>query len=236
MDHKEKFFAACRTGDAEEVRQMLLSGFSLQGCELICMNLAVRSKSIEVLKVLQEFACDLQTPFFAAIREKRDDEVDLFLKIGLSPNQKDENLMTPLLIACQNGNTKAAELLLENGAEVNVKSESSRYRSFTPLIFAVSRGYTRLMKILIRRGADVSGDGFDFSPLSWAALSGNLKAARILVRSGAKVQNPSGTDHPLEYAKTKEMKRYLHRVQKKEGHFDPEFGKPKDFFSMGIES
>lgn len=63
---------------------------------------------------------------------------------------------TALMIAAYHGHLKAVEILLENGAEVNVKDEALQ----TPLIAAVSRQYAnpKIVQLLLQKGADIRAE------------------------------------------------------------------------------
>lgn len=59
---------------------------------------------------------------------------------------------TPLLLACRLTNTYAANLLIENGADVNAGNN----RQETALMAAITAGSSDLVKLLIEKGADVN--------------------------------------------------------------------------------
>ncbi|MBN9688711.1 MAG: ankyrin repeat domain-containing protein [Verrucomicrobia bacterium] len=58
-----------------------------------------------------------------------------------------------LLIASGVGDTKAVRALLDQGADVNVRSFDGR--KMTPLLWAVSQSHWETASVLIERGADV---------------------------------------------------------------------------------
>ena len=57
--------------------------------------------------------------------------------------------LTPLIIAAKNGNAEIVRLLLEKGADVNVKTDSGK----TALIHAKNEGHTDIVEMLEKAGA-----------------------------------------------------------------------------------
>ena len=100
---------------------------------------------------------------------------------------------TPLLFAAANGHTKAALLLLENGADAHAADSLGR----SALMFAIDRTDQALCRALIEHGADVNAvDAAGEPVLSWAAESGSVPLVELLVEAGAEI-NP---DVPEERA------------------------------------
>jgi hypothetical protein len=81
---------------------------------------------------------------------------------------------------CQN---KAAELLIEKGANVNARGS----KGLTALHRAAFKDCVDVVSLLLENGADITTRDslFGYTPLEWAALSGARRAARILVDNGA---------------------------------------------------
>jgi ankyrin repeat protein len=67
---------------------------------------------------------------------------------------------SPLLKAVGSGNIKAAKLLIDNGADINIYSGNSerqlKYAEGTPLMYAAFRLDVAMVKILLEAGADVT--------------------------------------------------------------------------------
>jgi ankyrin len=113
---------------------------------------------------------------------------------------------TPLHFACFRGEPEIARLLLDCGAQVNVKS----HKGETPL-HLVSRGDydslddgVRVAELLLERGTDVNAlDKSGWTPLHSASNFGKHEIARVLLSHGAKVnfnaENHSG-ETPLHIA------------------------------------
>jgi len=103
--------------------------------------------------------------------------------------QVDEDGRTPLLIACENGDIRAARNLLNNGADVNRANKKGE----TPLYVACERGHVDAVRLLLEKGADVERakeSGFPSpgaTPLYAASFNGQINAVRLLLDNGAEV-------------------------------------------------
>ena len=76
----------------------------------------------------------------------------LFLGYNAKTNVQSgyETTETPLLAACLNGDIRMVELLIFNGADVNL----SDLNGYTPLHVACEEGYTEIAQFLIEKNAD----------------------------------------------------------------------------------
>jgi hypothetical protein len=71
---------------------------------------------------------------------------------NINVNVKDDvNGWTPLHCAALNGHIEISRLLLQNGADVNLKSNDG----FTPLHWAASHGHIDILHLLVENGADL---------------------------------------------------------------------------------
>jgi len=96
---------------------------------------------------------------------------------------EDDNL---LHWAAWEGHTDAAELLLDYGANPNVKHASGQ--QWTPLHTAAWNGHLDLVKLLLANGADPNIKVMDGkTPLHLAVEEGRLELAELLLANGARV-------------------------------------------------
>lgn len=92
--------------------------------------------------------------------------------------------MTPLMIACMDGNAETVRALLEAKARTETRTDDGR----TALMYAAGWGDAERVQALIDAGARVdarSGDGW--TPLMFAAARGDVESVRALVGAGADV-------------------------------------------------
>ena len=108
----------------------------------------------------------------------------------------DEHSKTPLHLAVQRGAWRAAEALLEGGADVNAKDKFG----FTPLL--VSHGRVEVIKVLLKNQADVSAtDGQGMTALHRAMSFGPKEGLEALLAGGADVSATTRNGWtPLHYA------------------------------------
>jgi len=117
-------------------------------------------------------------------------------------NAKKEELDATLAEAAYQCLPDAVKLLLEAGADVNLRWDFDR----TPLHIAAlsNKGAecAEVAGILMRAGADVNAvDEFGMTPLHYAALFGNVEVAEKLVAAGADIDAvDSEGKSPLRYA------------------------------------
>ncbi len=116
--------------------------------------------------------------------------VELLLSKGAVSTINDKDILdrTPLNRACQNGNTKVVELLINNGAKVNDKNDVGH----TPLYIASLCGHLDTVKILIKAGAISSINEKTTSgitPLEVACRTGNKEIVQLLLSKGATIDN-----------------------------------------------
>ena len=109
-----------------------------------------------------------------------------------NPNQRNQKIETPLIIACQNGHTETALALIEKGADINQVATGKNNAGATPLHFACGFGHTETALALIKKGADINQvitgeDDAGRTPLSFACEEGRTETALALIEKGADI-------------------------------------------------
>jgi len=100
-------------------------------------------------------------------------------------NAKDAAEQTPLMYASEAGRLDVVKYLVENGADVNVKSFHKRTRG-TALIYASSNNRIDVMAYLLDHGANINEttDGAEESSLFWTVAKGYVEATELLLKRG----------------------------------------------------
>jgi hypothetical protein len=98
---------------------------------------------------------------------------------NINVNVKDDRKgWTPLHYAAWKGHVEIARLLLQNGAEVNVRSNGGS----TPLHCSAWNGHVDILHLLVENGADLEAQDNDGErALHWAAYSGHLPFIQELI-------------------------------------------------------
>jgi ankyrin repeat protein len=163
---------AAETGNMEIVHRLVGAGADVNAVTsqgFSPLMIASRRGHLDVVKFLIEHGATVQS----AKRYK--------FKGSMSPSLV---LTSPLLQACQAGQTKVVEYLLDNKANFDEED----FIGCTPLILAVQSGNVSTVKLLLSRLADAeSADGRRQTALWWAAYYGYDDIVESLIRSGVRV-------------------------------------------------
>ena len=112
--------------------------------------------------------------------------VELLLRARADVNKaNDFHGVTPLSLACANGNSDVVKKLLAAGADPNRAQLSGE----TPLMTCADSGAVDGVKALLKRGADVNAkeNKDDQTALMWAVGEKQPQVVRLLVKNGANV-------------------------------------------------
>lgn len=107
--------------------------------------------------------------------------VERLVRAGADVKASNRYGVTPLSLACTNGNAAMVELLLKAGADVNAALPGGE----TPLMTASRTGNAQIVKALIARGAEVNANVRGQTALMWAAAEGHADAVEALLKAGA---------------------------------------------------
>jgi len=129
---------------------------------------------------------DLPLMFTAAHDDiSKSDDVKLRVLLTRAPQlakRTGKDDWTLLHFAAYQGDSTAAQMLLETGGDVNAREKDD----FTPLHLAAQEGKTETAAILIDKGADVNAqEGVGWTPLHFAAQEGRAEVAKLLMAHGA---------------------------------------------------
>jgi ankyrin repeat protein len=149
----------------------------------------------------------------------------------------------PLHWAAQEGFIEVAEILIETGADLNIKDDSGfsplykaldhmemaellvskgadvnlrRNNNSTPLVTACAYGRSEMVDLLIRSGADVNAsDDYGDTPIVFAVIYGHYDIVERLIKEGADI-NVEGVD--VDVDETLRLK--LPEIAKNHNHMD----------------
>jgi ankyrin repeat protein len=140
------------------------------------------------------------------------DEVKRLIKAGVDVNEKfswgASRDITALVLAVNFGRTEIYNILIDAGADVNIKTTG-----LMTLLHhvAISEGdYKDITELLIAKGLDVNAKTtvIDLTPLHAAAGIGNINVAEVLIKNGADLEAKAHDVHytPLHVAARNDKK------------------------------
>ena len=122
------------------------------------------------LQTSKHFLSNAEKNLFLKITERNVECVKSLMEEKVNINVQDENGMTPLMIASQNGDLELIEKLVTFGADVNIKSLFGD----TALIYATRNQQKECVQRLLQCGAQINSQGRDGdTPLIHAAKLAN---------------------------------------------------------------
>jgi ankyrin repeat protein/WD40 repeat protein len=176
------------------------SGNSLFYFDYTPLQLALlQCNDIETIKLLFAKGEDVNaktiegiTPLHIAIEEKNDIEIlKILIEKGADLNAKRPDGYTPLLMAFEYSNNVLAQLLIDSGANPNIKSSGFNYKypEFSILHFAVKNNLIDRIKILLSsKKLNINTQNYHGeTPLHFAVQSKNTEVIKLLLKSGADV-------------------------------------------------
>jgi ankyrin repeat protein len=150
------FFAAIKAGEVEKVEDFLKRGIDPNQ----------KDPSENKFGVV----CGISPLCYAMDNQERGRQLaEVLLRHGADPNIRRNAGISALHDAAMNGRADIAELLIEQGAEVDVRDDSG-YKS-TPLHEACDEGHVNVAKVLLKHGANVNAPDKDGNtPIHRAAM------------------------------------------------------------------
>lgn len=94
-----------------------------------------------------------------------------------------------LIVAADWGREEVVELLIQHGANVNIKDSDG----VTPLVIATRNKFYTVLEVLLRNGANMNlWDDNGKTALDAAIGNGNREIVKMLLSSGAEIKSKSG--------------------------------------------
>src|SRR6185295_248983 len=143
---------------------------------VVALTYAAASGSTEAIDaLLKRGAKPSGADLMAAVTECHAPAVARLLASGLKPNERVDG-KAPLLAAAGERCADAVAVLLDQGADVNVKDSDGR----TPLIIAAAGGMLEVARVLLQRGADMNvSDLLERSAWMYASMANREEMAAL---------------------------------------------------------
>lgn len=169
------FFAAAGIAAVDTVADAAMKGDIAQVRSLLAQKADVNQPQL-----------DGTTALHWAVRQDGLEMVNLLIGAGANVKAANRFGVTPLQLACVNGNAATIEALLKAGVDANaVISELGE----TALMMAARTGSADAVNLLLSHGAEVNGreSSKGETALMWAAAEGHSSIVRLLVQHGADI-------------------------------------------------
>jgi ankyrin repeat protein len=136
---------------------------------------------------------DSNTPLIQAAENANLHDLQTALTDGANVNTRNDKNATALMLASMGGYTEIVKLLLNKGADVNVKEPTN---GRTALMMASEKGYAEIVKYLLVKGADanIRDTKNGATALMWASQRGHTEIVRLLLDKGADVNAKAAID------------------------------------------
>jgi ankyrin repeat protein len=145
------------------------------------------------------------------------DMAETLINAGADVNATDHQGLSALVYAVERNAKMVVRLLLEKGADANVRALPqphlpAGYLGSSVLKIATEKKDSALVAALLQAGANANNpEAYNFTPLHQAAFNNNVAMVRLLLEHGA---NPNGAEEdthrtPLYYAKDDAVRRLI---------------------------
>ncbi|WP_341816915.1 ankyrin repeat domain-containing protein [Wolbachia endosymbiont (group A) of Agelastica alni] len=179
---------AAKRGSSSVVRSLVGSGDFYPDISVkdkngrTALKIALEYNQTEMVDLLQEVQNNYNDHLFDSIRFRNFDKTIHFLNLGADVNATDEAGCTPLYRTVELYDSAIAKLLIDRGADVNVRG----YHNSTLLHESINED---VAKLLIDRGANINArDDDGQTPLHRSLCSGRPRMVEFFVNSGADIE------------------------------------------------
>jgi ankyrin repeat protein len=184
------------------------------------ITVAIREGHYQIVKLLENAGATV-TPsekysaeaLIGAVKQRHEEILADALMVGIDPNSselfggRDRRHKTALMFAAEDGGVKAAQMLLEYGADVNLSDRPGKKFGKTPLMYAAGDNHKKMLKLLLDAGAIVDAQDKRGQTALFYAVEAEAEAAvEVLLKAGADPHKQSWDGTPFEhgtYATTK---------------------------------
>lgn len=204
---------AARKGRTEIVKLLLEYGADINESKLLnsgksALIVAADYGFTDIVEILLENGADPNV----LDAEKSSCAVSIGVRVLISPDRTHEraiNGWSALMYAAWAGDAEMVELLINAGADVNIRAKHSKDE--TALMVASEAGHPEIVELLIDAGADVNAVGDKHTALVYAVEYGKLDVIKVLIEKGGADVNPeiSKCFTLLKFAADKETKDLL---------------------------
>ena len=128
-----------------------------------------------------------ETSLILAARHGHDHLVKFFLGKGVKIDQRRKDGSTALMLAVIGKRSEVVDILIANGADVNIPATQFGYRNITPLhCWVINEGRWNIGESLVRGGGHLNAKtSSGLSPLDLAHSAKNVERAKWLTKHGA---------------------------------------------------
>ena len=138
-----------------------------------------------------------RTPLFYAILANNEVIIDLLLKRGAEVNHRDDQLFSPLALACQNGSLPIVKKLIQAGADPNQRITINH---ITAVYLAAAKKQPLIVQYLLAHGASPMIPGQEgFYLIHMLAKAGLDHLIRLVVSRGTSVDLPDHHGHDARH-------------------------------------
>ena len=184
-----------------EAKQVVaLDSNNAMGYAILAKALTLSGKASESAELIDKAVRldPYSSPLHTAAQKGDVGAVRRLIADGVNVNAKDYYGKTALHVAAETGHEKVAALLIEAGADMEVKTPISG-RGFsdygsTPLLLAAHWGHTSVAELLINSGADVNARTIIYKRpvINLAAEDGREGIIKLLIAGGADINSRDG--------------------------------------------